>query len=425
MNSGADVVSPLFLGGNEWVHTMTTLSTPHDGTSLISVLDKFLPFAKNLIFGLGALAGIGGDDEAKFYDFKLDQWGLEREAGEKFSTYVDRVFDSPAFSADNFDTALADMNPNGAYDFNQWVVAQPDIYYLTYTTESTYKGWPSNHQLPELFTLPVCWPAAVAMGGFTDEGSSPVPIDDSWFTNDCIVNLRAQKYPTVGSSDPVRDFDGTFVRGSWNFMANFAGWDHFDIVGLGDKTVKYKARDLIGLIASIPDDGAPSTTKRSVSEFTLPSNQFKALLGGRVSAGATVDEHNNPKKQREAFGELCAESTDLTEDDCNAINEQLSKQDLIDIDTDTTSAIEAAALRDENKSLRKQLKKQKARIDDLLNEASSVSPSSSGRGADLDVESHCESRSSSTGAASSLSSSLPFLCAVLCGSLATIMSLWM
>ena len=34
---------------------------------------------------------------------------------------------------------------------------------------------------------------------------------------------------------PVRDFDGTAVRGSWNFLGNYRGYDHFDILNWPNK----------------------------------------------------------------------------------------------------------------------------------------------------------------------------------------------
>eukprot|EP01104_Vermistella_antarctica_P018414 TRINITY_DN6807_c0_g1_i1.p1 TRINITY_DN6807_c0_g1~~TRINITY_DN6807_c0_g1_i1.p1 ORF type:complete len:581 (-),score=148.54 TRINITY_DN6807_c0_g1_i1:51-1793(-) len=329
-DSGAADVSALFQGDKHWIHTITTLSAPHDGISLLQAEDKALPFAKNLLFALGALAGVGGEGEAEVYDFKMQQWGLERMEGESFTAYSDRVFASSAFGPDNQDTALTDLSVKGAFALNGYVAAEPDIYYLSYSTVATYRSPFSKHQLPELFTFPGCWSASTVIGSYTGEVPGITDITSAWWPNDCLVSQVSQTWPKVGSVDAGQNFDGTFVRGAWSFMANFPSWDHFDIVGMGDKNIKYKARDLVSLLMTIPDpDAAPATAgKRAMQDFVLTGDEFDALLHARVSAGATVDKANNAATQRAAFVALCQEaSSDISEEDCEAMEEQLSSFD--------------------------------------------------------------------------------------------------
>ena len=75
-------LSPLFRGGHAWVRSVTTLASPHDGTSLAMGIERLLPFARDALLGFAALAGIQPDELP--YDFKLDQWGLRRWSGETF-----------------------------------------------------------------------------------------------------------------------------------------------------------------------------------------------------------------------------------------------------------------------------------------------------------------------------------------------------
>lgn len=63
---------------------------------------------------------------------------------------------------------------------------------------------------------------------------NPVPLDSTWFGNDGIVNTRAMRAPTLGSSDQVLPWDGATEPGRWQFMGVQQHWDHFDVVGLNE-----------------------------------------------------------------------------------------------------------------------------------------------------------------------------------------------
>ena len=49
---------------------------------------------KTMVKGFAAAAGLVPEDRF-IYDFKLDQWGLERRPGEGFDSYLQRVLVSP------------------------------------------------------------------------------------------------------------------------------------------------------------------------------------------------------------------------------------------------------------------------------------------------------------------------------------------
>jgi triacylglycerol lipase len=66
------------------------------------------------------------------------------------------------------------------------------------------------------------------MGSYTQSGAGRVPIDSSWFPNDGVVNTVSMKAP---SGQPQRNYDGTSVRGAWNYLGYYRGYDHFDVVG--------------------------------------------------------------------------------------------------------------------------------------------------------------------------------------------------
>lgn len=83
-------ISPLFEGEKSYVHSVTTLATPHNGTTLADG-SLLLPFVKDLLI---TAASFGGNDNLSLYDFKLDQWGLKKNAGESSLQYTDRILNS-------------------------------------------------------------------------------------------------------------------------------------------------------------------------------------------------------------------------------------------------------------------------------------------------------------------------------------------
>lgn len=75
INCGQENISPLFEGGKHWIHSVSTISTPNDGTTLSDLMP-----AKDLIsYTFGVLGTITGKNKlfSSIYDLKLDQWGLK------------------------------------------------------------------------------------------------------------------------------------------------------------------------------------------------------------------------------------------------------------------------------------------------------------------------------------------------------------
>ena len=82
--------SPFFLGGKGgWVHSLTAIAAPHNGTTFIESNSDFTKFAADLTtaaakaLGLSSLKGV--------YDFQLDQFGIRKDDNETFSQALDRV----------------------------------------------------------------------------------------------------------------------------------------------------------------------------------------------------------------------------------------------------------------------------------------------------------------------------------------------
>ena len=222
-------LSPLFQGGHDGVRSVTTLASPHDGTSLAAGLDNLLPQVRAGLLGFAALAGIEPDQLP--YDFKLDQWGLRRAANESFTAYLDRVERSPIWQS--HDISAWDLSPDGARELNQRFAAQPQVYYFSWSTAATQSIWPSGHQIPLPSMLPQFWPSALFIGAYSRDLPGQVRIDRSWWENDGLVNTRSMAGPTLGSNDRILPYREPPEAGVWNDHGVLAGWDHLDIVGIG------------------------------------------------------------------------------------------------------------------------------------------------------------------------------------------------
>jgi triacylglycerol lipase len=65
------------------------------------------------------------------------------------------------------------------------------------------------------------------LGGYTQQRPGRVRIDSDWFANDGVVNTASMRAP---AGHPMRDYDGKAMKGTWNFLGNYRGYDHFDIL---------------------------------------------------------------------------------------------------------------------------------------------------------------------------------------------------
>lgn len=231
-------VSPLFEGGHSWIDSVTTLASPHDGTTLADVKGTN-KFAAILLSVAGSnLGNLSHADE--IYDIKLDQFGLKRKSGESLKSFLDRVFKSSMWT-NSKDNCAYDLGTDGAVVQNQWVTAQPDTYYFSWACLGTKKALLSfdGHQIADPLIMGdkklynAQWAAQAAfMGSYhRKDYSREIPvIDEKWWPNDGYVNTISESGPHYGSTDVIEDYDGTPEIGQWNFMGT-KHIDHEDIIG--------------------------------------------------------------------------------------------------------------------------------------------------------------------------------------------------
>ncbi len=212
----AGELSPLFAGGHDWVMSATSLATPHDGTTLTDHVLSLIPMSQDILSAASAAADGNG-----FYDFKLDQWGLTRRSGESYEDFAERVWNSSLWE-DTKDICIWDLSRDGAEELNEWVEADPGVYYFSIANECTYRGFFSSKYYPRFYMNPALQPLAMVMGH-----------NDAWSLRetDGVVNTSSMDGPELGGSDTSVAYDGTARKGVWNYMGVQHGWDHLAIVG--------------------------------------------------------------------------------------------------------------------------------------------------------------------------------------------------
>ncbi len=216
-------LSPLFQGGHAWVSSVTTLATPHEGTTLTWRREGLVGPAQKL-FALGASLG---KNRTAVFDVKLEQWGLARKREESHGAFLHRVFASPLWQGTR-DFSTFELAPEGARLFNAGVKAQPEVFYFSWSAEKTRPD-ARGHQVPSPRMTPL-WYLGSRFMGRTTSAPGHVALDGTWFRNDGVVNTRSMAGP---STDLIRLFEGTPRRGEWNHMGVLEGWDHTELIGLG------------------------------------------------------------------------------------------------------------------------------------------------------------------------------------------------
>jgi triacylglycerol lipase len=257
--ASGDKVSPLFKGGKSWISSITTLSAPHDGTTLADVKGA------NKLAAI-ALATVGGNlgnfpCTDAIYDLKLDQFGLKREKGESLTQYIKKCLNSSMWT-NGKDNCVYDLSTNGAVELNRWVKAQKDVYYFSWACKSTMEKPLSilDFQIADpdlmgdkgIYNLQFAAQAAFIGSYHRRNYSYEIPIiNKDWWPNDGFVNTISENGPKYGSNDKIVDYSGKPQIGKWNFMG-VMDIDHADIVGIYWDRVLDFYLDTVQMLRKLP-----------------------------------------------------------------------------------------------------------------------------------------------------------------------------
>jgi len=205
---------------NGWIKSITTISTPHNGTILADIISKNLSFLQKItpFFGI-----INNSSIEQFYDFDLDQWGIHREQDESTSDYLKRLSASSIKESKNF--SAWDVSILGAKSFNDIYITDPNVYYFSYPTYSTKEISNGTH-IPDSNMSLKLWPSALIMGQSSRFGVA-------WNMNDGIVNTISMKFPISSNNKeaPNKKFNNENIEsGVWQVM-DLTHSDHNTVIG--------------------------------------------------------------------------------------------------------------------------------------------------------------------------------------------------
>jgi len=202
------------------IKSITTISTPHNGTILADEVTENLPFLRNMTPFFGTL------EESKInnlYDFDLEQWDLDQFEEESTKDYLDRLANSPIIDSKNF--SAWDLSIEGAKEFNDIYSSNKNVYYFSYPTYATKELKNKNH-IPDLNMPLMAWIPSLIIGKSSK-------VTDDWHMNDGIVSTISMKYPINSNyeSEPNKLFNEDDIeKGVWQVMTPI-NQDHHTVIG--------------------------------------------------------------------------------------------------------------------------------------------------------------------------------------------------
>ncbi|CAG9954321.1 unnamed protein product [Clonostachys rosea f. rosea IK726] len=156
MANGAGTLHPTYFsqpGRDDWTISVTTLGTPHRGTTIINALENFLSRSRQKALGLVARLFATASfypPARRAYDLQLDHWGICRNAGETFQDMLVRMEadNGPVWKWFNStNNGLYDNSIEGVHDLSQRIInTSANIYYFSLSFHATdpFPGaWPA------------------------------------------------------------------------------------------------------------------------------------------------------------------------------------------------------------------------------------------------------------------------------------------
>jgi len=186
-----------------YIKSITTISTPHNGTSLAPTINKTFPSFQKLSPFLGILNNVFFN---YYYNFDLEQWGLYKNENETYYEYLKRINNSNIKTTKN--SASWDLSFNGAEKFNFIYKSDSLTYYFSYSTSSSIQINNSIHHKPNKNMNYYLKPVSRLMS------SIELP-DSSWHQNDGIVNTISMNGP---HDEKIIQYNGFPQTGVWQHM---------------------------------------------------------------------------------------------------------------------------------------------------------------------------------------------------------------
>ena len=208
-----------------WIKSITTISTPHDGTTLSHIITSTIPYVQYF-------AGIAGLFGNSYFHFDLEQFGIKKQKNETWLSFITGLKDNLIINTKNF--SAYDLSLPGAKDFNGYSQASPDVYYFSFITSTTKKDEKTSFHVPFENTPLLNKARAKLIGSRSGYWADGTQTDSLWFENDGVVNSISMFGPTTGvnGSDPIIEYDpkDLLITGQW-YWTKVNRMDHWSVIG--------------------------------------------------------------------------------------------------------------------------------------------------------------------------------------------------
>ena len=223
-----------------WIKSITTISTPHDRTTLAHIITSTIPYVQYF-------AGIAGLFGNNYFHFNLEQFGIKKQKNETWLSFITGLKGNSIMNTKNF--SAYDLSLAGAKDFNGYSQASPDVYYFSFITSTTKKDEKTSFQVPYENTPLLNKARAKLIGSRTGYWADGTQTDSLWFENDGVVNSISMFGPTTGVNgpDPIIEYDpkDLLITGQW-YWTKINQMDHWSVVGhFGSEEKKLRGYNII------------------------------------------------------------------------------------------------------------------------------------------------------------------------------------
>ena len=208
-----------------WIKSITTISTPHDGTTLEHIITSAIPFVQYF-------AGIAGLFGNNYFHFDLEQFGLKRSENESWLGFINRLNKNAITKTKNFSSY--DLSLTGARDLNGYSQVSPEVYYFFFVTSTTKVDEKTGFHIPFEYTPLLNKARAKMIGSRSGYWLDGTQTDSLWYENDGVVNSISMFGPTTGANgpDPIVEYDPEelLITGQW-YWTKINKMDHWSVIG--------------------------------------------------------------------------------------------------------------------------------------------------------------------------------------------------
>ena len=208
-----------------WIKSITTISTPHDGTTLEHIIVSAIPFVQYF-------AGIAGLFGNNYFDFDLEQFGFKKSKNESWLGFINRLNKNAITKTKNFSSY--DLSLDGARNFNGYSQVSPEVYYFSFVTSTTKVDEKTGFHIPFEYTPLLNKARAKMIGSRSGYWPDGTQTDSLWYENDGVVNSISMFGATTGANgpDPIVEYDPEelLITGQW-YWTKINQMDHWSVIG--------------------------------------------------------------------------------------------------------------------------------------------------------------------------------------------------